>query len=249
MDSLDSKNVTALLNPATGLIELMEITTGRLIAIQKNTGDYLTERREQLVEHRLPTGEIVLLEKGLKLSEEFIGGPRFNQLAVDLLCQKIAEGGYITKICTEAGMPSYSVLCQWKRLHKHINEQIDQAYRDRAECLRDKVLIEADKAQEDTINESRVKIDALKWAAGVDSPKFSPKAKVEATFLAPTQIIVHTGIDRTPLPESNRPVEELHNGECKDETSAGGTKSSGFGGDTRTFGGGEQISHPSNDPS
>lgn len=203
---LEPGEVFARLNHETGLLELIDMKTGGVVAIQKSQDSYLLERRELLVEHKLPSGEVVLLEKGidprLVAQHQFM---KCNQLIVDLICQDIAEGGRITKICTKQGFPSYAQFCAWRRAHPHIQKQLEEAYRDRAETLREKVLDEADRAEESTINESRVRIDAFKWVAGVDNPRFSPKAKVEATINTPTQIIVHTGIDRSPLVDAQIP--------------------------------------------
>lgn len=155
-----------------------------------------------LVEHILPSGEVVLLEKGIDPSvlatTDYM---RFNPYIVDLICQKIAEGGRITKICTGyGGFPTYSQLCGWRRTQPQINKQLEEAYKDRADYYKEQVLDIAEESQEAFINEARVKIDALKWMAGVDNPRYSPKAKVEATLNVPTQVIIATGIDRTPIP-------------------------------------------------
>lgn len=123
----------------------------------------------------------------------------YSPMIVDLICQRIAEGGSLTRICQEDGFPSYNVLCRWRRQHPHIDEQLALARRDRAEYLRDEAVAEALGAEgRDPISGSQLRVDTFKWAAGVDDGKYSPKAKVEATINTPTQIIVHTGIDRGP---------------------------------------------------
>jgi hypothetical protein len=69
--------------------------------------------------------------------------------------------------------------------------------------MRDKVMNEADNAvsHKDPIAATQTRIDAYKWAAGVDSPeKYSPRAKIGDLVVAPTQIIIQTGIDRDVTP-------------------------------------------------
>lgn len=108
-------------------------------------------------------------------------------------------------------MPSYTTFCRWRREHPWIEEHIERARRDRAEHYRDKVLLEAEIAtsSKDPINATNTKIDAYKWAAGIDKPEvYSPKAKLEATVNVPTQIIVATGIDRSRPVDVHVPPQE-----------------------------------------
>lgn len=121
----------------------------------------------------------------------------FSPLVIDLICQKITEGGNLSSICKEAGMPTYVTLCAWRRQHSWIDKRLEEARRDRAEFLRDQALDEALQATDkhDTPAQ-QLKHEALKWAAGVDHEKFNPKAKIDAVLSAPTQIIVQTGISR-----------------------------------------------------
>lgn len=100
-------------------------------------------------------------------------------------------------------MPKYSQLVRWMRVHPWIKQAIEDARLARAEYHRDKVMEEAERAEswKDAIIATQVKIDAHKWAAGVDDAKYKGNAKIEASINVPTQIVVHTGIDRTPARE------------------------------------------------
>jgi len=151
----------------------------------------------ELVQHTQASGQIIWLEAGIT-NMISTSNTQYNPMTVQILCQKIAEGGSITKICKQAGMPTYATLCKWRKDYPEIREMLEQAYVDRADTLRDEALGEALLADEDNVDSQKLKHDALKWAAGVDSPRYSPKAKIEATLNIPTQVIVHTGIDRTP---------------------------------------------------
>ena len=179
-----------------GALEIVDSITGNLIAI---LADPL--KPQPLVKRILPNGDEAWVEQHLADHVVQAAGRGLMAYApwiVDVICEKIASGGALTRICDEPGMPSYSVFCRWRRKHPHITEQLEEARRDRAEFHRDQAVEEARKADGDNpIEGPRLRIETHKWAAGVDDARFSPRAKVEATISAPTQIIVHTGIDRT----------------------------------------------------
>lgn len=193
------ENTFAKRNPKTGLIEIIDMVTGHVRAVQREPFSLLTGHQEVMVEHMLPSGEKVLLQKGVDpgLLANVRGEP-FNQILVDLVCQAVAEGESLTKVCQKPGYPSYTALCRWRRQHPHINDQLDNARRDRAEYLRDKALEEAAGAESrDPIGAHNLRVDTYKWAAGVDdSSKYGPKTKVQAEVTTPLQIVVSTGIVR-----------------------------------------------------
>ena len=221
----DPMNINDLLRAGTHFAE----TRGEHIhIINSSTGVteiVLTKDRKHvhsnssLVEHKLQDGSSVWAPTGVN---PVVGGERavmFSPLVVDLICAKLVEGGALSRICQEGGMPTYATLCAWRRAHKWIDERLEQARRDRAEYLRDQALEEAMGADEDNALAQKLKHDALKWAAGVDHEKYNPKTKIDAVVSAPTQIIVHTGISRevhdareTPkeiLPQSSQGSERL----------------------------------------
>lgn len=124
----------------------------------------------------------------------------YNPAIIDEMCARISEGARLTHLCKEPSYPSYAVLSRWRAAYSEIDMKLDRARRDRAEHYADAVQTLASEAEEGTINETKVKIDAAKWAAAVDAPeRYSPKAKVEASIQMPTQIIISTGIERAPI--------------------------------------------------
>jgi hypothetical protein len=150
------------------------------------------------------TGEVVISVP--KVPPVHIEGGRvlvaFSPFLIDEMCTRIVEGGSLTKICQAEGFPTYSQLAHWRRTYPWIDEALSRARRDRAEHLRDQALDEALATESGRDAPAQtLKVETLKWAAGVDHEKYNPKTKIEATVNAPTQIIVQTGIDRSPLPE------------------------------------------------
>ena len=135
----------------------------------------------------------------------------YSEYTVHRLLERMTEGEALTKICTAADMPSYSQLLRWQKLHPWIRQAIEDARLARAEYHRDRVLEEADLAEswKDPINATTVRIDAHKWAAGVDDARYKNNAKIEATINVPSQIVVNTGIVRevAELPQESLPEE------------------------------------------
>lgn len=152
----------------------------------------------QLVQQESLTGEISWIEAGIS-NLTVAKQTEYNPLVLQLLCQRIAEGGSLTKICKDSDMPTYTTLAKWRLKYPEVREMLEQAYVDRADTLRDNALDAALAADEDNVDSQKLKHDAYKWAAGVDSTRYSPKAKIEANIQVPTQIVVQTGIDRTPV--------------------------------------------------
>lgn len=149
----------------------------------------------------LEDGTKVWTQEALAPSTRGVRETTFNPVIIDLMCQRILEGEGITDICGTDSMPSYATFTRWRREHPWIDEHLNRARTDRAEKFRDKAIKEADNARstKDPLGATALRVDTYKWAAGIDQPeRYSPKAKVEATISMPTQIIVHTGIDRTP---------------------------------------------------
>lgn len=52
----------------------------------------------------------------------------------------IGEGKRLTAICQEPGMPSYNVVCRWRREDRAFDQQITLAYEDRVQEIQFKIL-------------------------------------------------------------------------------------------------------------
>lgn len=215
-----------------GATEIVDSLTGKIIAIIR---DPLTP---PLLEKRiLPNGEETWVDATLPdhvLHSTSHGIMAYHPWIVDLICEKIANGGTLTKICKEKGMPSYTLLSRWRRQHPEVQSLLDEARRDRAEFHRDRAMDVTEEVKyEEDVAAARLKHEAHKWAAGVDDGKFSPRSKVEATLTTPMQILVSTGIDRNPASLETRDVGENTDGKAQvrlDRTTAklgdnGGDKS------------------------
>ena len=204
----DEKPTTALLPPPEGStyaekrggnVHLVNRDTGKteMIVSSSTPGVPL-----ELIEVELPDGTRCLVQRSLAPTVKTTWDAPFNSVTVDLMCQKVLDGYGLTEVCEMDGFPTYVTFARWRREHPWVDAALQRARVDRAERYRDEVLREAKGAQssKDPINATNTKIDALKWAAGIDDPsRYSPKAKIEGVVGAPTQIIINTGINRDPL--------------------------------------------------
>lgn len=59
---------------------------------------------------------------------------------INEILARIADGERLTNICKEPGMPSYNVVCRWRRKDRDFDRQITLAYEDRAQEIQFKIL-------------------------------------------------------------------------------------------------------------
>jgi len=183
-----------------GLIEVIDEMTGNVISVQSSHQDLLKTKRERLIEHTLPDGTKVYLEKGLSLDRIHPKSYAFSQIVADIICQKIIEGDSMTKICEDPNFPSVSIVAKWKKMNDDFATQVRASYQSRADHYHDKVLSEAEKTKtKDDAPAQKVKIDAYKWAAEKGNPEqYGNRTKLIGDPNAPLQLIINTGIDRGP---------------------------------------------------
>ena len=186
------------LNKQTGLLEVYEEATGKLVAVQSSPDEDLHAARDsRLVERLLPDGSLVLCEATIDptVLAKF-KYKEYSKYVVDLICEKIVEGQSLTKICQLKGYPTYAEFCRWKRQDPEIKKQLEEARRDRAEFLRDKIVDFAENLSERDGDEIKTKIDTYKYLASVDDKQKFGNQKGEAQVVQPIQIVVNTGIQR-----------------------------------------------------
>ena len=193
---LPTRKTKVSLNYETGLLEVYDTETGKLVAIQDSPNAIATTTHK-LVERLLPDGSRVLVEATIDparlLNFQY---KEYSSYVVDLICEKITEGGSLTGICGSQGFPRYSELCRWRRMYPEINDQLRQARRDRAEHLRDMAYQEAIAIDEATVASDKARFEAIMKLAGVDDKEKYGNARVQESESAPIQIIVNTGIIR-----------------------------------------------------
>lgn len=224
-----------------GLIETVNIYTGETVAIQSTKDDILKAKQERMSQVQMPDGSLIWLENGVNIDNL---APRkrwtYSSIIIDLICTKLLEGKPLSQICKEPGMPPYYILSSWRRKYDEVDQRIKDARMDYAEILREQVLEEAMAADEDSVQTAKVRMDALKWAAGVDNPeRYGNKSKVAVEGSMAMQLLVDTGIRR---PEDEaviaKTIPEVLDGKHQSEERIleSSTNASGIGDTTETSG-------------
>jgi hypothetical protein len=106
--------------------------------------------------------------------------PEFEQQTADRICELIAEGGSIRRICAMDGMPAWSTVRRWLGAHDEFRTQYARAREDQADNFADEI-IELSRRVTDpdpqkgldplTPDAARVAIDARKWKAAKLRPR------------------------------------------------------------------------------
>ena len=97
----------------------------------------------------------------------------YTQEIAETICERIAEGVPLVKICKGKGMPAYRTVLRWRTEKEGFSHLYAQARGDAADTLADKIQDLAERVELGTLdyNAGRVAIDALKWIASKLKPK------------------------------------------------------------------------------
>jgi hypothetical protein len=109
----------------------------------------------------------------------------FTQEIADTICERIAEGESLVRICKDDGMPSKTTVFNWLSSNKAFLDNYTRAREAQADTLFDQILEISDDGSNDTykdedgnprtdhdvIARSRLRVDARKWMAGKLRPK------------------------------------------------------------------------------
>jgi hypothetical protein len=154
-------------------------------------------KKGELVKTRTASGKVAFVPPGTSADKLPQTLYPYSKPVADFICQKYMEGLTMSKIAKLDGVPPQHIIYSWKRHHPEFRKDLKLAKEDRAEYFHDEILDEArsiKKKSEAVV--AKVKIDALKWAAGVNNPKeYSGKAE-EKEATGALQIIIDTGIRR-----------------------------------------------------
>jgi hypothetical protein len=186
-----------------GLIEIIDLTTGKVLCVQRQPGDdFLQAKFDNLTRIETPEGP-VWIEKGIDpsrvaLSPKIAYSPAWADLIAEKMVNGVEEGkggASLLKACQSVGLP-YSLVCRWRREFSEFRAIIDEARKDRAEAFHDEIVDTA-RVQAEGDKHAKVHIDALKWAAEKGDPeKFGSKTKLQLDSNAPVAFLIDTGIRR-----------------------------------------------------
>ncbi|CAH2603195.1 protein of unknown function [Rhodovastum atsumiense] len=95
----------------------------------------------------------------------------YDAAVAALICERIAEGASLRRICAVAGAPSATLVRRWLAETPEFRRRYARAREDQADTLADEILDEARGVRPDNAQAKRLLLDALKWRAGRLKPK------------------------------------------------------------------------------
>lgn len=87
----------------------------------------------------------------------------------DILCERIAKGEALHRVCDEQGMPSTSMVYRWLDAHEDFRDKYARAREMQADLMAAQTVVIADEAED--ANLARLRVDARKWYASKLQPK------------------------------------------------------------------------------
>lgn len=110
---------------------------------------------------------------------------RYSTWMADKICQMLAEGAPLHRICEPDGMPSPGQVVQWVRHNEEFRELYEEARRLQADILADRMLSLADECLGDdpkSATQYRVAADILAQQAKWRAPRqFGDRLAIDAT--------------------------------------------------------------------
>ena len=117
----------------------------------------------------------------------------YRMQVADFICERIAHGESLRKICTDPDMPVCSTVFKWLINHKEFAEQYARAREAQCDAFVEEILEISDDSAGDTlvteggekpnsewINRSKLRVDTRKWLMSKLAPKkYGDKAQVD----------------------------------------------------------------------
>jgi hypothetical protein len=109
----------------------------------------------------------------------------YNDAIATVICDRIAEGESLRKICLDDGIPDKATVFRWLAAHEAFRDQYAHAREAQADKMAEEILDIADDGRNDTytddegevrtdhdvIARSRLRVDARKWLVSKMAPK------------------------------------------------------------------------------
>lgn len=188
----EKPNTFARLN-SRGLIEVLDLESGRVLCVQASAEDLLQAKWERLTRIDTPEGP-VFIEKGLNPDLALgVRGTPYSQILGDLICQMVVNGQTLVRACKELNL-EYSAVVRWRRDSPEFKAQLEEAKKDRAEFLHDEMLERARHHR----TSARTHVETLQYAMEKGNPeKYDQKPQNQGIPQGGITFILSTGIDRT----------------------------------------------------
>lgn len=188
-----------------GLIELVDLYTGRVIAIQRKPDDDLLRNHfDNLIRIETPEGP-VWIEKSIDPAKVLKRKhPKYSKFWADLVAGEILNGKTIGEALATHHL-DFATHTYWKNTQTEYRTIIDEAKRARAELFADEALVNARSP-----SPNKTRINHLQWQAEkADPDQYGQKQKMEHSGSVAHTIVVETGIRRNiPPPQGFESVIE-----------------------------------------
>mgnify|MGYP001052966149 CR=1 FL=1 len=94
----------------------------------------------------------------------------YTQEIAARICEEIASGKSLKKVCALNGMPAMSTVFLWIARHKEFSENYARAQADRVVAWSEEIVDIADNSKADT-NRAKLRVDTRRWLMSKMDPK------------------------------------------------------------------------------
>jgi hypothetical protein len=116
----------------------------------------------------------------------------FTDELADTICERLAEGETLVKICKDEAMPSYRTVLNWRSHIPAFKIKYDAAREDAADTMADEIKEMALDVKDGRLDPQagRVAIDAYKWTASKLKPKsYGDRVEAHMTHTASSGLL------------------------------------------------------------
>lgn len=186
-----SENTYPRRNKKSGLIEIVDMHTGEVLAVQFSHRDILQGKQDRFKEVQLPDGRKVLMEAGIGPRTLVTKSYLIDGTAQRLLADEIALGNSIPEACANLNL-DYNEVLSFKRNNPDFASLLEQARKDRADTMHEMVLMEGRQAIDE-----KVRIETYKYMADKGNPEsYGNRTKITGDKNSPLTFLLDTGIRR-----------------------------------------------------
>jgi hypothetical protein len=139
----------------------------------------VTKAEKMKKKHRKPKAEIASAPNaGKRRRKNARGRPRieFDQKIADRILALTAQGVSLERICRRKKIPSIDTVHRWRRENEVFARAFACAREDKGDTLADRVQDLADETTPENAHAYRVKIEAIRWAAGAHNVRYNDRA-------------------------------------------------------------------------
>lgn len=204
----------------SGRVEEIEYKTGRTVRLEKGGFMEPIEVVQQNL-HEIPDpsdpSKSIIVDRRINL-DNFIpanGGMPYSKKTADIICEDLANGKAMYKLCEEPGMPSLSVIRRWRAEFPEFDQMVRQAYKDRAEREIDENVVLSEElvarqlGGEDDAASVKVLTEQKRFRASKDNEKYDVKKSGEVSSgPIAIQIVTHVPLSDYAKTTTERTMDE-----------------------------------------